>query len=145
MQISSHRLRQTRLAKRLSQKELADLLDMDQTHISRAEKGERGLTADQLRLAAKVLGVSTDYLLGTDINEHQTTYRSAETSPEQRRLLTDYTAPVGLRELATELDLVKTLRITEDEWHALSSMSLPGQVSRDGYVQLLFTIRAICE
>ena len=144
MHISAHRLRQARLKKKLSQKRLAELLDMDQAHISRAENGERGLTAEQLRMAAKVLDVTSDYLLGVDLSDRQAAYRSADTSPEQRRLMTDYQAPQGLRELAMDLDLVQTLRITEDEWHALSSIALPGEVSRDGYVQLLFTIRAVC-
>lgn len=145
MQISARRLRQARVTKKLSQKELAELLDMDQAHISRAENGERGLTAEQLRMAAKILDVTSDYLLGVDLSDRQAAYRPADTSPEQRRLMTNYKAPTGLRELAMDLDLVQTLRITEDEWHALSSIALPGEVSRDGYVQLLFTIRAVCQ
>lgn len=145
MDIVSARLRSARAAKQLSQRALAEALDMDQTHISRAEKGERGLTNEQLRRAARVLDVTADYLLGTDLNDRTAGYRADDVSPEHKRLIQSHSAQPGLRDLALNLDLVQTLRITEDEWHALSSIALPGEVSRDGYVQLLFTIRAICE
>jgi transcriptional regulator with XRE-family HTH domain len=144
MDIVSARLRAARTAKRLSQKELSEALDMDQTHISRAEKGERGLTQEQLRRAARLLDVSADYLLGIDLNDRAAGYRTDEASSEQKRLIQNHAAPPGLRDLALNLELVNTLKVTEDEWHALTSISLPGEVSRDGYVQLLFTIRAIC-
>lgn len=144
MEISSHRLRKARMTKKLSQQELALALGMDQTHISRAEKGKRGLNRNQLRLAARVLEVTADYLLGVDASDKQATHCYDGVSAEQQRLMTACSSPEGLRDIALDLDLVQTLKITEDEWHALSSIALPGTANRDGYVQLLFTIRAVC-
>ncbi|MCE0732472.1 helix-turn-helix domain-containing protein [Halomonas sp. G15] len=142
MEIVSARLRAARLQKGLHQKELAEALDMDQGNLSRVEKGNRSLTGEQLRRAAKVLEVSTDYLLGTEPDGSNWKH---EPLGEQARLATDSSTPPGLRELALDGNLVRVLMITEQEWHALSSILLPGEVDRDGYVQLLFTIRAVCQ
>jgi len=39
--------------------------------------------------------------------------------------------------------MADVLRIKPTEWEALLSMKLPGEVSKDGYVQLLITMRAV--
>jgi len=144
MEIVSARLRAARLRKGLNQQQLAAALEMDQANVSRAEKGIRGLSSEQIRRAARILEVTTDFLLGTDLNERGADTLSQEPQGEQARIIGDQLTPSGLRELAQDVDLIVMLRITEDEWHALSSISLPGEVNRDGYVQLLLTIRAIC-
>jgi len=59
------------------------------------------------------------------------------------KILADYDAPGGLRDLATDKPLADALRIKPTEWEALLSMKLFGEVSKDGYVQLLITMRAV--
>jgi len=39
--------------------------------------------------------------------------------------------------------LIAVLGITDVEWRALTSIDLPAPASKDGYVNLLFTVRAI--
>lgn len=58
-------------------------------------------------------------------------------------LLGEYKAPAGVGALASDNTLANALHITEPEWHALASIDLPGEISKDGHVQLLVTIRAI--
>jgi hypothetical protein len=45
--------------------------------------------------------------------------------------------------LASDLRLVAVLGITDVEWRSLTSITLPTPVTKDGYVNLLFTVRAI--
>ena len=58
------RLKELRIEKQLSQKELADLLSTGQSSISAWERGEREPLAHQLVDLAKVFECSVDYLLG---------------------------------------------------------------------------------
>ncbi len=51
--------------------------------------------------------------------------------------------PPGLRDLASDTGLVNNLKIVDIEWRALASIELPGPVTKDGYVNLLFTVRSI--
>lgn len=60
-----------------------------------------------------------------------------------RQILADYAAPAGLRALAGDKELVQALRIAEDEWRTLRSIELPKGVTKEGYVQLLITVRAV--
>ncbi|KPQ19688.1 helix-turn-helix domain-containing protein [Halomonas sp. HL-93] len=144
MEIVSSRFRAARKAKRLNQMELAERIGVDQARVSRVERGERGLTRSQLLQASKVLDVSVEYLMGLDLGDNVAEYTVQETTSKQAELVADQMAPTGLRELAIDQQLTRHLQITTEEWHALSSIVLPGEASRDGYVQLLFTIRAIC-
>jgi len=51
--------------------------------------------------------------------------------------------PKGLRDLAGDDSLIKAMRITAHELRTLASIDLPATVSKDGYVQLLMTLRSI--
>jgi len=143
MEIVASRLKSARVAKRLSQKELAGKIDIDQGHLSRAERGERGLSREHLLRVSKLLDVSMDYLIGVDLGDRPADYALEPSGEERKRLINSYNAPAGLRELALDQSLVDALSIREEEWHTLSSVVLPGDVTKDGYVQLLYTIRAI--
>ena len=46
-------------------------------------------------------------------------------------------------QLANDKQLTAALNISEAEWRALNSIQLINEVSKDGYVQLLITIRAV--
>lgn len=114
---------------------------MDQGHISRLEHGGKGLSTEHLQALARELGVTTSYLLGEDNQEQGADYRTS--GQRFAALLQDYEAPAGLRSLASDSHLVNALGVTEREMEALASIKLPGAVTKDGYVQLLVTIRAI--
>lgn len=63
--LQGDRIRMTRLATRMSQRELGAKIGKDQAYVSRLERGEfTGITIDTLESLADALGVSADYLLG---------------------------------------------------------------------------------
>lgn len=129
----SSRLRSARKARGLTQRELADRTGLDQGHISHVERGIHGMSQAALRRLAAELEVSLAFLIDEE----------RRMTAQQRAIIDDQDAPAGLRDLAASGDLVEWLQITNDEWTALRSTVLPAPATRDGYVQLLFTIRAI--
>ena len=62
--IFNQRLKELRIEKQLSQKELADLVSTGQSSISAWERGEREPLAHQLVDLARFFDCSVDYLLG---------------------------------------------------------------------------------
>ena len=60
----SSRLKMLRSEKNLTQKQLADILNMQNTAISKYELGERTPDIDSLVKIADKLGINTDWLLG---------------------------------------------------------------------------------
>ena len=137
MDILAARLRAARKAKGLTQRELAKRVGMDQGHISHLENDGKGVSTEKLQALARVLDVSVSHLLGEDLQEAPTE------GGMQEQLCGNRNAPRGLRDLAQDDALTKTLNITEQEWQALASIALPNDVTKDGYVQLLVTLRAI--
>lgn len=59
-------IRQIRLSKNMTQKQLADAIGVDHTIISKYEKGMTIPSVSRLEMIAKVLGVSVDMLLNGD-------------------------------------------------------------------------------
>lgn len=64
----SSRLRNLRSEMKLTQKELAEKLNMQNTAISKYELGEREPDIENLNKIAEFFGCSTDYLLGRTDN-----------------------------------------------------------------------------
>lgn len=62
-------LQRIRKAKGMSQKELADALNVTQGTVSAWESGRWDPTVENLRAAAKVLGVTVDELIGEPLEE----------------------------------------------------------------------------
>ncbi|KIL38226.1 hypothetical protein SD70_27760 [Gordoniibacillus kamchatkensis] len=60
------RIARYRKNKKMSQRELGTLVHIDQTLISRIERGERRVTSDELVQFARALGVSVSELLNED-------------------------------------------------------------------------------
>lgn len=58
------RIKERRDAADLSQKNLADLIDVSPSAVNQYEKGEKVPSTETLLKLAKALGVTTDYLLG---------------------------------------------------------------------------------
>lgn len=133
-------LKDLRERKGLTQAGLGKLVGLDQTHISRLENGTKGVSNEKLRAIAEALGVTVSDLLGDAANIVRKEYEAGHPA---RRIIADAKAPRGLVALAGDKALADALRITPEEWKALRSIELPESVSKDGYVQLLITIRAI--
>ncbi len=127
METLAARIKSSRKMRGLTQQQLADKLDIDQGFISRLERGEKGVTIDLLNRLAKLLEVPLSYLLG-------------ETNSTQQEKLP---VPSGLKDLEADTALTETLNINKTEWLALKSILLPAETNKEGYVQLLYTIRAI--
>lgn len=134
MSVDPLRFRTARLSNQLTQKQLAEKAGIQQSHISHIEKGLRGLSDDLLDRIAKILNVTGDYLCGV----------GPDVSVRHHFLVRD-DVPAGLRALACDETIAKAMHVTDQEWHTLLSIDLPATVNRDGYLQLLFTIRAICQ
>ncbi len=137
MDIFSERLRKARKDRQLTQRQLADITKMDQGHISRLESGGKGVSMEHLHEIAKALGVTVSHLIGEDIKEERGSYTISGNN------LSDDDTPTGLRQLASDKQLIAALNISEAEWQTLNSIKLMNEVSKDGYVQLLITIRAV--
>lgn len=143
MDILAARLKTSRRSQGLTQRQLAELVGTDQSHISRLEKGEKGATTQMLTRIARALGLTLSELLGDEVREPA----GNDYAPDHPvcQILADYHAPPGLRHLALDRKLTDVLRITAEEWHTLRSVRLPGPVTKEGYVQLLFTVRSITQ
>lgn len=139
MDIFPERLKKARKARQLTQRELASLTKMDQGHISRLESGGKGVSMEHLQEIARALGVTISHLIGEDIQDERGSYKTTRSTP----LVNDDDMPMGLRELTSDKQLTAALNITKAEWQALNSIQLIDEVSKDGYVQLLITIRAV--
>lgn len=134
------RLRSIRKAKGLTQAQLAKLSGVDQSHISRLEKGEKGVSTEGLQSLAGSLGVTISELVGDHFNLIATEFSS---NSQARQILSDEEVPQGLREFAVDRPLVDALKVTEAEWKALRSIELPSPINKDGYVNILICIRAV--
>ena len=140
MDIFPARLKAARKAKNLTQRDLAVHVNMDQGHISRLENGGKGVYMEHLQALAKELGVSISHLLGEDIKEDTAVY---DATGQRAKILSNYNASQGLRDLASNVELISALKVSDEEWKTLNSIQLPNGISMDGYVQLIITIRAI--
>lgn len=89
---------------------------------------------------APALGVTVSAMIGDAINIARLDYEAGHPA---RIIIADKKPPRGFHELAGDKSLSDALHITPEEWKALRSIELPASVTKDGYVKLLITIRAI--
>lgn len=136
------RIRGFRQSLNLTQGELGKLAGIDQAHLSRLETGVSEGSPMQIAEIARVLGVTMSDLFADQVKEPSPSDLYAPQNVAQQ-IRCNYSAPEGLRKLASDLNLQEVLAITDDEFQLLASINLPTQVSMHGYVQLLMTIRAI--
>ncbi|RMD69285.1 MAG: XRE family transcriptional regulator [Gammaproteobacteria bacterium] len=134
------RIRALRRARRLSQRELSRLTGLAQGTISRIEQGEQIPSMDTVRRIAAALGVPVAEIVGSYVAEGPGGYPSDHPA---RKIIEDYNSPPGLRDLALDRELVQVLRITREEWEALLSLKPPAPLTKEGYVQVLLTLRAV--
>ena len=96
------RLKELRKSKKMSQKELADILSVSPSTIGMYEQGRRKPDPDTLKLLANYFDVSIDYILGR-LEERTMTFSSeiktqafhlsedvSELSPEEIEQIEDY-------------------------------------------------------
>jgi repressor LexA len=84
-------LKQLRLEKNLSQRQLADTLDIGRSRLSNYEQGSRNPDYQTLRLIAEFFDVDTDYLLGySQIKNKSSSISSADNNGLIRIILYDY-------------------------------------------------------
>lgn len=96
---------------------------------------------ETLRDIAIVLGRSLDELTASGIAAPASEY--AVVADPRAAILSNYEAPPGLRDLAMDNALIEALQIAPEEWARLAAVPLPRDVSKQGYMQLLVTLRAI--
>lgn len=81
------RLQEQRLAHKLSQKEVAGIIDVSPSVVSNYESGERTPSLEILMALARLYHCSTDYLLGFNPTSTDKMLDASMLSAEQRRLL----------------------------------------------------------
>ena len=84
-------IKQLRIRKGISQKELAKLLDIDQTSISKYEKGQRNPTPERAKKIAEALNVPEAYLMDSYKIEEKALMRNIKgLSPESVKKINLY-------------------------------------------------------
>lgn len=81
----AERLRSAREYRKHSQASLAELLDVAPQQIYRLETGKHVPASDTVTMLAKVLDVTTDYLLG--LSDDMLGWQSSDLEPDERRVL----------------------------------------------------------
>lgn len=81
------RLSEQRMLKNLSQKEVADIINVSPSIVSNYERSERVPSLETLVSLARLYQCSTDYLLGFQISESDNTLDVSMLSREQKMLL----------------------------------------------------------
>ncbi len=113
-----------------NQIQLCQLAGVEQPYLSRLERGEKIGTPQTIGRIARALGVSVDFLLGGP--------RQASESSIPH----DY--PPGLRALTADANLRAMFSITDTEIANIARLEVGYRVNKEGYLQLIFAIRAVC-
>lgn len=82
-------LRNLRMSRGLTQKQLADALGIDRTAVAKYETGRNGATSEMLERIAKFFDVSIDYVLGKEPLRHTYQFdlqRFAESDPNDNHV-----------------------------------------------------------
>jgi len=85
------RIAELRAERGVSQRRLADALELDPSALSRVESGERGLAVGELVAAAEFLGVEIDALLSDSV-EAPPLFRNDGGDDEANAAVADFTA-----------------------------------------------------
>jgi transcriptional regulator with XRE-family HTH domain len=136
------RLKSARIARDLSQAQVATALDLSQGFVSKLERGDKTPSVEVLQKLAKLYQVTESHLLGSKIQESSDESSGSETPAEIIALLLDPDLPSGLRALAED-PTINALKITLQEWRMLRSIALPREIDKAGYMQLLLAIRGV--
>ncbi|MCR5824183.1 MAG: helix-turn-helix domain-containing protein [Lachnospiraceae bacterium] len=84
------RIKEIRIQKNITQKDLADAVGINMSVLSRYENGKTEPTAKRLVEIAKALDVDVDYLLGTEENNDVISIERRESIVDEKRRLRHY-------------------------------------------------------
>ncbi|ADC64096.1 transcriptional regulator, XRE family (plasmid) [Allochromatium vinosum DSM 180] len=136
------RLKSARIARDLSQAQVATALDLSQGFVSKLESGDKTPSVELLQKLAKLYEVTESHLLGSTIEGSGDESSGSKTPAEIIALLLDPNLPSGLRALAED-PTINALKITLQEWRMLCSIALPREIDKAGYIQILLAIRGV--
>ncbi|MCQ6530528.1 helix-turn-helix domain-containing protein [Bacillus mycoides] len=85
--MSGQRLKALRLEKGMTQQQLADVLEIEKSNISRFESGKQSPSSENTVKMAKLFNVSVDYLLGLSAHKTLDKETSEEVSKEAKELM----------------------------------------------------------
>ncbi|AUB81940.1 helix-turn-helix domain-containing protein [Candidatus Thiodictyon syntrophicum] len=155
-ELNTTRLRLARERRGLNQIELSALLGTAAGLAGQWERGSKEPSLKKLKQLAKALEVRIGWLLGEGEAEgedegdplavvqeqaHGYTRRRADKYNSRDAVLSDYKAPVGLRDLASDAVLVQALGITACEWTALGSFEFSDGLTKEGYCAVIMILR----
>ncbi len=137
--MNSKRLKAARERAGLTQAEVAERLGVSKALPGHWERGVKTPSLAKIQAVAKLLNVSVSWLMDDQIGDERREYET-QSADSLAGVLSDYMTAPGLRDLASNRDLVEALRITPGEWSALRSLKADG-LTADGYVAVLMAIR----
>jgi transcriptional regulator with XRE-family HTH domain len=138
--MNPQRLKAARERAGLTQAEVAQRLGVSKALPGHWENGVKTPSLGKIEAVAKLLNVSVSWLMDDSIGKEPSRYDDREpASPDS--ILSDYLSPPGLRDLASNKELIAALDITADEWASLRSLKVPPEFTVHGYVAVLMAIR----
>ena len=151
-ELNTTRLRLARERRGFNQIELSKLLGISRGLAGQWERGLKKPSLSNLKALAKALEVRIGWLLGEGEDEgdplavvqdqaHGYARRRAGKYSSRDAVLSDYKAPVGLRDLASDAALVQALGITAREWTALGSCEFADGLTKEGYCAAIMILR----
>ena len=106
------------------------------------ERGEKVPSIKNLEALAKLLGVSTSWLIGESVSETSDDYSNHHAGGNTlSKIRTSYAVCAGLRNLAMNNALIDALKITNDEWDSLYSLKTSKDLTAEAFVSILMIIR----
>jgi transcriptional regulator with XRE-family HTH domain len=133
-----HRFKAARQRAGLTLVEVAERLGVSRNLPGNWERGERKPSIQKLEAVARLLNVSVSWLTGDKIIEASQRY---DNKSGPATILSDYSSPPGLRDLAMNRTLHEALSITSEEWGMLRSLTPPNDFKVHGYIAVLMAIR----
>jgi transcriptional regulator with XRE-family HTH domain len=145
--LNTNRLRLARERKGLNQIELSKALGVSAGLAGQWERGLKEPSLAKLKDLARELEVTVGWLLGMDEQAaHSAAAAEVLSQPGRvprdsvKGILSDYDAPIGLRDFAQNTQLVSALAVRPEEWSALASLDCE-DLSAHGYCGLLMLLR----
>lgn len=133
------RLKSAREAAGLNQVECAKGAGISQPYLAQIEAGNKLPAMEVLQRLAASVDVSAAWLLD-QVSEQGEAY----TDGRLATLNDDLVAP-GLRHLAEDEPMCHVLEISDAEWVALRSLVLSNPPDKDGYLLILYALRAVSQ
>ncbi len=143
--VLGQRLKSARQTVQLSQAVLGKMAGISQPFVAQIERGDRVPSQQVVNALANALNLPVDTLLGnvaTGVDQAETVPFCERQHDELVPVPSRFASP-GLIALMEDHELLAFLKIRPDEWMTLSSIQTLWPLKKDGYVQLLMTLRAV--